>query len=102
MGLIIMYDPVSEVDKMITSLAYLKVMSPNGMVKRISNATRDQTEWTLKIELKMVLTRAPRINPKTKLNLILHAPMKKIDKLISLVSPYAVRVEAKRINKSEK
>jgi len=65
----IKYDPVSEVDKMMISSAYLKVMSPNGIVKRISNVTNDQTEWTLEIELKIVLTSAPRINPKTKLNL---------------------------------
>ena len=60
---------MSEDDRMITSFAYLKVMSPKGMVNRTSKATNDHTEWTLKMELKMVLTRAQRINPKTKLNL---------------------------------
>ncbi len=55
------------------------------------------------MEAKMVLTSAPRIKPKTKLNLMmLHAPMKNMETLMSLVSAYAVRVDARRMNNKEK
>lgn len=33
---------------------------------------------------------------------LLHAPIKNIDKFISLVNPYAIKVDANKINKSEK
>lgn len=66
-GRMIKYDPVRDVERMIISLEYLKVKSPSGMVKRISKMTRVHTEMIEKIDEKIVLTRAPRINPKTKL-----------------------------------
>lgn len=74
MGLITKYEPVNEVDMMITSLEYLNVMSPKGMVSITSKKTKDQTEWTENMELKSVFTSAPRMSPKTKLNLLITCP----------------------------
>lgn len=44
-GLIIKYDPVKEVEIIIISLAYLKVIKPKGIVNNNSKITNDHTEW---------------------------------------------------------
>lgn|GEM_PF-4990832 len=88
-GLIIKYDPVREVDIIIISLAYLKVINPNGIVNNTSKKTNDQTECTSNIEAKIVLTKAPRINPKTKLIFIITCANKKdgnVDKFSQPIS----------------
>lgn len=76
-GLMIRYEPVREVDMIMISLAYLKVINPNGIVNNISKKTNDHTECTSNIDAKIVLTKAPRINPKTKLILIFTCTNKK-------------------------
>lgn len=67
-GLIIRYDPVNDVDIIITSFEYLNVNKPNGIVKTISKNTNDQTVFILNKEVNKVFIKAPTINPKTKLN----------------------------------
>lgn len=73
----IKYEPVREVEIIIISLAYLKVINPKGIVNNISKKTNDQTECTQKTDAKIVFTKAPRINPKTKLILIFTCTNKK-------------------------
>ena len=59
------------------SLEYLKVSNPKGTMNNIQKMTKDQTEQTEKSYENRVLTRAPTINPKTKLKLLITCPYEK-------------------------
>lgn len=84
-----------ELEAIIIWFVYLNESSPKGMVKTISNTTRDHTEYTLNILQKRELTSMPIMKPNTILNTILLAPTKNMDASTSLVMPYDIMVDAK-------